>query len=146
FPGALPGNDERDRELDGSLDWVILGWPVLDPLGRYQLARSEGNERLMERHIAYFGSEAGMEAASVVHMLERREPCSVPPALLLRGAARELLPRLMSERFIGLYSLAGGLIECGKYPGEPHAFMREPPASSEHAVGLARSFIARHAA
>jgi acetyl esterase len=128
---------------DARLAYVIMGWPVIDPLARYKLAQSRNNEELMGRHMAYFGSEAGMEEASPPHMLERGESVELPPALLLQGAADQSLPRMMAERFIELYSLGGGVIEAGKFPGEPHGFMRDATPNTARAFAQAKSFIAR---
>ena len=130
-------------DLDASLAYAIMGWPVIDPLARYKLAQSRGNEPLMANHMAYFGSEAGMEAASPPHMLARGESVETPPALLVQGAADEALTRMMAEDFVEAYSLAGGVIELAKYPGAPHGFLREPGVNSDRALALIKSFIAR---
>ena len=130
-------------DLDASLAYVIMGWPVIDPLARYRLAESRDNKELMANHIAYFGSEAGMEAASPPHMLARGEAVETPPALLLQGALDESLTRMMAEDFVEAYSLAGGVIELAKYPGEPHGFLRTPSPNSDRALALIKSFIAR---
>jgi acetyl esterase/lipase len=129
--------------VDGSLAYVIMGWPVIDPPGRYELGRSRGNEDLMRRHMAYFGDEAGQKAASPPDMLERGVAIATPPALLLKGAADDAVPQMDAERFTQLYSLAGGEIELAKYPGEPHGFMRQGGLYADKAFALAKSFIAR---
>jgi acetyl esterase len=129
--------------VDASLGYVILGWPVIDPLARYRLMQDRGNQDVVTRHLAYFGDDAGMEEASPPHILQRGEAVELPPVLLLQGAADESLPRMMAERFIELYSLAGGIIEAGKYPGEPHGFMRQPGPHTARAFAQAKSFIAR---
>lgn len=130
--------------VGGSLAYVIMGWPVIDPPGRYELGKSRGNTDLMARHMAYFGDEAGQIAASPPHMLERGVSVETPPALLLKGAADDAVPHMDAERFAELYGLAGGEIELGKYPGEPHGFMRQGGPYADRAFALAKSFIARH--
>ena len=135
----LPGA----TEVDARLAYVIMGWPVIDPLARYRFGLEHGNRDLAERHLAYFRDEAGMEEASPPHILERGESAELPPALLLQGAADEALPRMMAEQFVERYSRAGGVIELAKYPGEPHGFMREGGPNATRAFALAKSFIAR---
>jgi acetyl esterase/lipase len=134
---------EGSPNVDGRLAYVIMGWPVIDPPGRYELGRSRNNDDLMKRHMAYFGDEAGQEAASPPHMLERGVSVETPPALLLKGAADEAVPEGDAERFAELYSLAGGVIELAKYPGEPHGFMRQGGPNADRAFALAKSFISR---
>ena len=113
-----------------------MGWPVIDPLARYRLAQEKGNAELQARHNRYFGDEAGMEAASPPHMIERGERVDTPPALLLQGSADESLPAGMAERFVQLYSGRGGIIECAKYPGAPHGFMRNDDENTRAAFRL----------
>jgi acetyl esterase/lipase len=130
-------------QLDGSLAYVIMGWPVIDPLARYKLAQGRNNEDLMANHIRYFGSEDGMIEASPPHILQRGEVVETPPALLVQGAQDESLTRMMAEDFVEAYSLAGGVIELGKYPGEPHGFLRQGGPQVGRAIEHIKSFIAR---
>jgi acetyl esterase/lipase len=132
--------------LDGRPAYVIMGWPVLDPVARYQLAIDTNNPTLQENHLRYFGDMAGQEAHNPPRILERGETVELPPALLVQGSADESLPRMMAERFIELYSLAGGVIEAGKYPGGAHGFMREPGPNTDRARTQCRDFIARQLA
>jgi acetyl esterase/lipase len=140
-------------EIDATLAYVVLGWPVIDPMARQQLALS-GNLRssmrgvndFVERHYAYFGDDAGMEEANPQYILDRGETVELPPALVVQGAADEQLPRMMTERFVESYSLAGGVIELGKYAGSPHGFLREPGPNAARGLAQIKSFIARQLA
>lgn len=132
--------------LDASLAYVVMGWPVIDPVARFRMARERGNQQLIGRHLAYFGDEAAMAEASPPHILARGEPVALPPALIVQGAADEALPRLMAESFVEAYSLAGGVIELAKFPGAPHGFLRQPGPNRDRALALIKSFIARQLA
>jgi acetyl esterase/lipase len=120
-----------------------MGWPVIDPLSRYRLAASRNNDDLMQNHLRYFGSEEGMTEASPPHILQRGEAVETPPALLVQGAQDEGLTRMMAEEFVEAYSLAGGVIELGKYPGEPHGFLRHGGPMVDRAIAHIKSFISR---
>jgi acetyl esterase/lipase len=133
-------------DLDAKLAYVIMGWPVIDPLARYHLAESRNDAGLMKNHIAYFGSEEGMIEASPPHIARSGEQIETPPALLVQGSADEGLSRMMAEEFVEYYSLAGGIIELGKYPGAPHGFMRTPGPNSTRALAQIKGFIARQLA
>ncbi len=128
---------------DAGLAYVVMGWPVIDPLSRYRLTQGRNNEDLMANHIRYFGSEDGMAEASPPHIVQRGEAVELPPALLVQGAQDESLTRMMAEEFVEAYSLAGGVIELGKYPGEPHGFLREGGPQVGRAIEHIKSFIAR---
>ena len=143
--GAATVSFDEAQRTKASADWSRMS-PVLQekvPPGRYRLGQQRGNEDLTKRHLAYFGSESGQEEASPPHILERGEQIEAPPALLLKGAADEAVPEGDAERFAELYGRAGGLIELGKYPGEPHGFMRQDTPNAARAFALAKSFIQR---
>jgi acetyl esterase len=130
-----------------------VGWPVANPLARYRLAlegnlvsRERGVNDFVERHLAYFGDEAAMVDANPQLILERGEPAVLPPVLVIQGAADEILPAAMAENFVEAYSIAGGLIELGKYPGSPHGFIRDPGPNSDRAIEQIKYFIARRLA
>jgi acetyl esterase/lipase len=143
-PEAYPGIPLAEAaDLDARVAYVVLGWPVLDPIARYRLAQAAGNEALMRNHLVYFGDEATQERENPVLMLERGEQVELPPVLIVQGSADEALPRMLAERFVELYSLAGGVVELGKYPGAPHGFMREPGPNTDRAQEQIRHFIAR---
>ena len=56
----LPGAGD----VDASLDYVVVCWPISDPVARYRMARETGNERLVKNHHAFFGDEATMAEAN----------------------------------------------------------------------------------
>jgi acetyl esterase/lipase len=142
-------------DIDASLSYVIICWPVIDPISRYEQALAgkinpvNGTpESIAQEHILYFGDEATMREANPHLMLERGEPAQLPPTLIVQGAADEQLAPLMVEKFLHAYSDAGGVIELAMYPGEPHGFMRSNPgsANSRRALDAIKSFIARQLA
>ena len=143
---------EASPDLSASLDYVIMCWPVIDPLSRYEQALAgrinpiNGTpESIAAEHIAYFGNEATMREANPHLILERGESVQLPPVLIVQGAADEQLAPFMIEKFVHAYSDAGGVIELALYPGEPHSFMRTHPdaANSRLAIEAIKSFIAR---
>jgi acetyl esterase/lipase len=145
---TLPLDEAPD--LDATLAYVVMGWPVIDPVARHQLAL-EGNlvsltrdiNDFVERHYTYFGDDAAMEEANPQRILERGESVYLPPALLIQGANDQQLPRGMAERFVDTYSLAGGTIELGKYPNAAHGFLRNGGPNATRGLAQVKSFIAR---
>jgi acetyl esterase/lipase len=130
-------------DITGEVPFVIMGWPVIDPVARYHFAIERGRTQLIDRHHAYFGDEASMAEASPPRILERGEEVSLPPALIVQGAVDDALPRGSSEQFVETYSYAGGLIELGKYPAAGHGFIREGGPGARRALAQIKAFIAR---
>ena len=136
---TLPGSPD----VDASLAYVVVCWPISDPVARYKMARETGNERLVKNHHAFFGDEATMAEASPQRILESGEAPRLPPALLIQGTADANVTPDMADRFAAAYAKAGGRITLRKFEGEPHTFVSvnpESPASVE-ALRLITDFI-----
>lgn len=136
---ALPDS----ADVDAGLDYVVVCWPISDPVARYKMARETGNERLVKNHHAFFGDEATMAEASPQRILESGEAPRLPPALLVQGTADANVTPDMADRFAAAYAKAGGRITLRKFEGEPHTFVSvnpESPASVE-ALRLITDFI-----
>lgn len=144
---ALPLTSAKAGALDARLAFIALGWPVLDPLRRYQMAQERGNTRLLEAHHAFFGGEAAMIEGNPQLVLERGEATDLPPALILQGTNDDNLPPDMADRFVAAYRARGGTVTLEKFPGEPHTFITKDPASAAAQRGLAliKAFIAAQA-
>jgi acetyl esterase/lipase len=130
-------------DVDAGLAYVVVCWPISDPVARYKMARETGNERLVKNHHAFFGDEAAMAEASPQRILESGEAPRLPPALLIQGTADANVTPDMADRFAAAYAKAGGRITLRKFEGEPHTFVSvnpESPASVE-ALRLITDFI-----
>jgi acetyl esterase len=128
---------------DASLGFVVVCWPISDPVARYKMARETGNERLVRNHDAYFLTEAVMAEANPQTILESGEAKNLPPALLIQGTADNNVTPDMADRFVAAYTKAGGRIILRKFEGQPHTFIVQDPTSpaSIEAIGLIVDFI-----
>jgi acetyl esterase/lipase len=130
-------------DVDASLDFVVVCWPISDPLARYRMARDSGNDRLVKNHEAFFLTEAAMQEGNPQLILERGEAGALPPALLIQGTADNNVTPDMADRFVAAYTKSGGEIMLRKFEGEPHTFITLNPTkpASLEAMGLIRNFI-----
>jgi acetyl esterase/lipase len=130
-------------DIDASLDFVVVCWPISDPVARYRMARETGNERLVKNHDAYFLTEAAMAEANPQTILERGEARNLPPALIIQGTDDNNVTPDMPDRFVAAYTKAGGKITLRKFEGQPHTFIVLNPtsAASVEAIGLIVDFV-----
>ncbi|MGE4047145.1 MAG: alpha/beta hydrolase [Acetobacteraceae bacterium] len=135
---AMPGSD-----VDASLRFGIVCWPVADPLTRYRVMQQRGNDRLVQAHNQFWPSEADMEEGSPQHILDRGEAVSLPPMLIMQGTADSNLTDDMAERLAGSYRRRGGSITYESFPDQPHAFIPNAPTApdSVRALEMIRAFI-----
>lgn len=121
---------------DARAAFVVLCWPVIDPLGRYHYAldwKASGRpypdaiDRVIPDHLKYWGHEEAMSEASPLRMLERGEPIEMPPVLYLQGEEDLVHPRAHLERFASAYQRAGGDLTLRWFPGEAEGFVNKKP-------------------
>src|SRR5579872_1766539 len=104
---------------DASVRGVILGAPVIDPIGRYRYAKGlkeKGNpppfvDMVLPLHDKYWKTEDAMSEGSPVQMLERGERVDLPPVLYIQDSRDIVHPRAQLDRFVELYRKAGGRSE-----------------------------------
>jgi acetyl esterase len=150
---ALRPGDPRYAALplageDARLPYLVLCWPISDPLARYRMVKEKGNARLVEAHDAYWASEAEMEEGNPQLILERGEAATkLPPAIVVQGTADDNVTPDMADRFAAAYRARGGDLELHKFDGQPHTFIPRDPASdaSRRATELLRDFVLQQA-
>jgi acetyl esterase/lipase len=129
---------------DSRLPYIVLCWPIADPLARYRMVKEKGNTRLIEAHDAYWRSEAEMEEGNPQLILDRGEAATpLPPAILLQGTADDNVTPDMADRFTAAYRAKGGKIDLHKFAGQPHTFIMRDPLSeaSRQATEFVRDFV-----
>lgn len=138
----LPGGEI----FDASLAYIVICWPITDPLARYRMVTSNGNTRLADAHRAYWPNEAAMADGNPQLILERGEAGALPPALELQGTNDDNVTPDMADRFAAAYRKAGGALELVKFPGAPHAFTAREPESehTQKALDLITAFVLCH--
>jgi acetyl esterase/lipase len=122
----------RTAQVDASVRCVVMCWPVIDPLGRYEYAKelkqrggshAEFADRVLPSHDQFWGTEEAMAEGSPVRALERGEQVALPPALYLQGTADMAHPRADRDRFVENYRKAGGHLELELFEGEAEGFI-----------------------
>lgn len=129
---------------DATLPYVVLCWPISDPLARYRMVREKGNTRLVASHDAYWASEAEMAEGNPLLILERGEAATpLPPAIVVQGTGDDNVTPDMADRFAASYRARGGQLDLHKFDGQPHTFIMRDPAgdASRRATELVRDFV-----
>ncbi len=130
---------------DATVPYVVICWPVADPLARYHMVKERKNQRLIDAHHAFWPDETAMAEGSPQLLLDRGEAAQLPPALLLQGTNDDNLPADSADRFAAAYTRRGGVIQVEKFPGQPHTFVSRDPTSdaSRKALALIVDFVKR---
>ena len=131
---------------DGTFAYTIAGSPVLDSYARYQYARGIDNGGLMANTESYFLNEDTMQEGSPQGILDRGEDAALPPLLIIQGAADLNIPMSIPRTFVESYRSAGGNVSLEEYPDMPHNFILRAGKETDHALEVAKAFVARQLA
>lgn len=130
--------------VTANLDFVVAGWPVIDPWARYEFAKAKGNDGLVKNHDNYWKTAEAMQEGNPTRMLERGEKVELPPLLLVQGTNDQSIPWEIIDRFAVQWRDAGGDGHCERFEGQPHGFMYEQGPDRERGLKVTKEFIARH--
>src|SRR6266849_9465823 len=124
--------------VDARLRCVVMGAPVIDPLGRYRYAKQlkaggkpypEFVDLVLPLHDKYWQSEEAMAEGSPVRALERGERVELPPVLYIQDTRDIIHPRADLDRFVAQYRKAGGQVELELFEGAAEGFIPRNPSS-----------------
>jgi acetyl esterase len=133
---------------NASPDYIILVYPISDPLARRAYAAELGNNAPVKSTDIYFSPPGSIQEGNPQLILDRHEPIKLPPVLLLQGSAdtngvvkdTSVSPEIQ-QRFAASYSAAGGKMQLELLPGAPHNFVNMDGANMDRALGLMKTFI-----
>jgi acetyl esterase/lipase len=131
-----------------SPDYIILVYPISDPLARRAYALEVGNNGPVKNTDIYFAPLGSLQDGNPQLILDRHESVKLPPALLLQGSAdangvvkdTNMSPAIQ-QRFATSYQAAGGRIQVELLPGAPHDFVNTAGPNLDHALVLMKTFI-----
>lgn len=147
---------ESGAGIDARVQCVVMMWPVIDPLGRYQYAKKivaaggkEAEEvgRVLPSHDKFWKTEAAMAEGAPANALEAGEKVDLPPSLVVQGSADKMHPRDQLDRFTAAYKKRGGHIEVEMYAGEISGFITRSaanPANMANGTERVIAFVHKH--
>jgi len=131
-----------------SPDYLIVGYPISDPIARLAYAKQVGNDVPVKGTDVYFSPPGSIQDGNPQLILDRHESVPLPPVLLFQGSADEngvvadknVSPEIQ-QRFVASYRAAGGKIQLELLPGAPHNFVNMVGPNLDHALGLMKVFV-----
>jgi len=136
---ALEGGDK----VDASVAYVACRSPITDPYARWQQAEKMKREPLINASKQYFVPWESINEANPQKILERREPVTLRPLLIMQGELDDNVLPSEQEKFAATYRAAGGPVQYELFKGAVHEWTAEPGALSDRAAEMVKTFIAR---
>jgi acetyl esterase/lipase len=129
--------------LDATLNYVATRSPVSNPYARFLNAESLGREEMMQNTRIYFNPWETIHEGNPQEILDRREPVTLPPLLVMQGELDDNVRPAVQEKFVASYRAAGGECQYEVFAGCEHLWIREPGPQTDRAHEMVKQFIAR---
>ena len=151
-----------ESDIDAEVGYIVLSWPVINPLSRYRHAKRMGASEpalawpksIVARHEAYWRTEAAMAEGNPLLALERGEAVCLPAAIYFQARDDALhnyndpetaLKANEPYRFVADYLQAGGQITLEHVELPPHTEHSPDLSGIADAFGKMAAFAHLHA-
>jgi acetyl esterase len=129
--------------LDATVAYVATRSPVSDPYARFQQAERMKREEMIANSKIYFNPWETIYEGNPQLILERREPVTLVPLLIMQGALDDNVLPALQEKFAATYRAAGGVCELTVFEGSEHEWVAKPGPQTDRAREMVKAFIAR---
>jgi acetyl esterase len=136
---ALPGSDR----VDATIGYVAMRSPISDPFARFQNAEKLQRAPMMQNHVNFFKPWDTIHESNPLEILQRREPITRVPLLIMQGALDDNMLPAIQEKFVAAYKAAGGDCQYEVFEGSPHEWVATPGPQTDKARAMVKAFIAR---
>ena len=129
--------------LDATLNYVATRSPVSDPYARFLNAEKLERHEMVQNTKIYFNPWESIHEGNPQEILDRREPVTLPPLLIMQGELDDNVRPAVQQKFVESYRAAGGECQLEIFEGCEHLWIREPGPQTDRAYEVVKDFIAR---
>jgi acetyl esterase/lipase len=148
---AMRPRDERynaiplpeGANINATVAWVAMRSPVSNPLARYENAVAMKREPMMNNHKTFFVPWDAIHESNPQEILERKEPVTLVPFLIMQGALDDNVRPAVQEKFVATYKAAGGDVQFHVFEDSEHEWVAKPGPQTHKAREMVKAFIAR---
>jgi len=138
---AIPLPDARG--VDATIAYAAMRSPISDPFARFQHAEKMQREAMVKNHTTFFKPWETIHESNPQEILERHEPVTLVPLLIMQGALDDNVLPAVQEKFVATYKAAGGECQYQLFEGSEHEWVATPGPQTDRAREMVKAFIAR---
>ncbi len=128
---------------DATVAYLATRSPVSDPFIRFGQAEKMGREEMIQNTRIYFNPWETIHEGNPQEILDRGEPATLPPLLIMQGELDDNVLPAVQEKFAQSYRAAGGHCELEIFAGCEHMWVATPGPQADRAAEVVKDFIAR---
>jgi alpha-beta hydrolase superfamily lysophospholipase len=128
---------------DATVAYLAMRSPISDPYARFQNAEKMKRDAMVTNHTVFFNPWETIHESNPQEILERHEPITLVPMLIMQGALDDNMRPAVQEKFATTYKAAGGECQFQVFEGCEHEWVATPGPQTDRAQALVKAFIAR---
>ena len=105
--------------------YVAMRSPISDPFARFQNAERLKRAPMMQNHVNFFKPWDAIHESNPLEILERREPITKVPLLIMQGALDDNMLPAIQQKFVAAYKAAGGDCQYEVFEGSEHEWVAD---------------------
>ena len=129
--------------VDASVAYVAMRSPISNTFGRFQNAEKLKRDPMVKNNTTFFVPWETIHESNPQEILDRHEPITKVPFLIMQGALDDNMLPAFQEKFAQTYKAAGGDIKYELFEGCEHEWVAMPGPQTDRAREMVKAFIAR---
>lgn len=129
---------------DATVAYVAMRSPISDPYARFQNAEEKKRDGMVKNSTTYFNPWDTIFEGNPQRILERHEPVTLVPMLIMQGGLDDNVLPSVQAKFAAAYKAAGGQCDFHVFEGSEHQWVAESGPQTDRAREMVKAFIARH--
>ncbi len=129
---------------DATVAYVATRSPISNTFARFQNAEEKKRDNMIKNNKTFFVPWETIHESNPQEILERHEPVTLVPLLIMQGALDDNVLPAVQEKFAATYKAAGGQVDFHVFADSVHEWVAEPGPQTDRAREMVKAFIARN--
>jgi acetyl esterase/lipase len=129
--------------VDASVAYIAMRSPISNTFARYENALNLKRDAMVKNNTTFFVPWETIHESNPQEILDRHEPITKVPFLIMQGALDDNVLPPVQEKFFQTYKAAGGDVQFQVFEGCEHEWVAKPGPQTDRAREMVKAFIAR---
>ena len=130
-------------DVDATVAYIATRSPISNTYARFQNAEEKKRDGMITNNKTFFNPWETIFESNPQQILERHEPVTLVPLLIMQGALDDNVLPAVQEKFVATYRAAGGDCQYQLFEDSEHEWVAKPGPQTDRARQMVKAFIAR---
>jgi acetyl esterase/lipase len=132
------------EKVEASIAYAAMRSPISNTVARYENAEKLKRDAMVKNNTTFFVPWDTIHESNPLEILERHEPITKVPFLIMQGALDDNMLPAAQEKFAQTYKAAGGDVQFQLFENCEHEWVAKEGPQTDRAREMVKAFIARN--